>query len=136
MLGDRIQSMTPEVCVTAETAPTQGRAPLHLIAYGDSPPGTPAANAAKRLVAAEADLLGGKRSDLIPLGNALVANRLLTRGTGTLEVAHEALLRRPPLDGWLEQQKDALKLRDDVLREAKEWDGGRRQGARRQQRLS
>jgi len=26
---------------------------------------------------------------------------LLTRGTGTLEVAHEALLRRPPLDGWL-----------------------------------
>lgn len=101
LLGDRIQSMTPEICVTAETAPTQGRAPLHLIAYGDSPPGTPAANAAKRLVAAEADLLGGKRSDLIPLGNALVANRLLTRGTGTLEVAHEALLRRPPLDGWL-----------------------------------
>jgi formylglycine-generating enzyme required for sulfatase activity len=86
----------------------------------------PAANAAKRLVAAEADLLGGKRSELIPLANALVANRLLTRGAGTLEVAHEALLRRPPLDGWLEQQKDALKLRDDVLREAKEWvDGGR-----------
>jgi formylglycine-generating enzyme required for sulfatase activity len=85
----------------------------------------PAANVAKRLVAAEADLLGGK-SEIIPLANALVANRLLTRGAGTLEVTHEALLRRPPLDGWLEQQKDALKLRDDVLREAKEWaDGGR-----------
>jgi hypothetical protein len=86
----------------------------------------PAANAAKRLVAAEADLFGGKRSELISLANALVANRLLTRGAGTLEVAHEALLRRPPLDGWLEQQKDALKLRDDVLRETKEWaDAGR-----------
>jgi formylglycine-generating enzyme required for sulfatase activity len=42
-------------------------------------------------------------------------------------VAHEALLRRPLIDGWLQEQKDALKLRDDVLREAKEWrDGGRR----------
>jgi formylglycine-generating enzyme required for sulfatase activity len=81
----------------------------------------PAANAAKRLVAAEAELFGGKRSELAPLANALVANRLLTRGYSTLEVAHEALLRRPPIDGWLAEQKDALKLRDDVLREAKEW---------------
>ena len=84
----------------------------------------PAANAAKRLVAAEAELFAGKRSELAPLANAMVANRLLTRGAGTLEVAHEALLRRPPIDGWLEQQKDALKLRDDVLREAKEWNNG------------
>jgi hypothetical protein len=52
--------------------------------------------------------------------------RLLTRGAGTLEVAHEALPRRPLIDGWLQEQKDALKLRDDVLREAKEWDGGGR----------
>src|SRR5215472_4501259 len=84
----------------------------------------PAANAAKRLLAAEAELVGGKRSELAPLANTLVANRLLTRGAGTLEVAHEALLRRPPIDGWLAEQKDALKLRDDVLREAKEWDAG------------
>jgi hypothetical protein len=84
----------------------------------------PAANAAKRLVAAEAELLGGKRSELTPLANALVTNRLLTRGAGTLEVAHEALLRRPPIDSWLAEQKDALKLRDDVLREAKEWNTG------------
>jgi formylglycine-generating enzyme required for sulfatase activity len=41
-----------------------------------------------------------------------------------LEVANEALLRRQPISGWLEQQKDALKLRDDVLREAKEWSTG------------
>jgi formylglycine-generating enzyme required for sulfatase activity len=84
----------------------------------------PEANAAKRLVAAEAEFLGAKRSELAPLANALVANRLLTRGAGTLEVAHEALLRRPPIDGWLAEQKDSLKLRDDVLREAKEWGAG------------
>jgi hypothetical protein len=63
----------------------------------------PEANAAKRLVAAEAELFGAKRSELAPLANALVANRLLTRGSGTLEVAHEALLRRPPIDGWRAQ---------------------------------
>jgi formylglycine-generating enzyme required for sulfatase activity len=85
-----------------------------------------AANAAKRLVPNEKDVIAGDRAGLAPLANALVEARLLTRGAGTLEVAHEALLRRQPIFGWLEQQKDALKLRDDVLREAKEWaDGGR-----------
>jgi formylglycine-generating enzyme required for sulfatase activity len=81
----------------------------------------PAPNAAKRLVPNEADIIGGNRAGLAPLANALVEKRLLTRGAGTLEVAHEALLRRPLIDGWLQEQKDALKLRDDVLREAKEW---------------
>jgi formylglycine-generating enzyme required for sulfatase activity len=97
----------------------------------------PAASAAKRLVAREADVASGDRAVLAPLADALVEARLLTRGGGTLEVAHEALLRRPPIAGWLDKQKDALKLRDDVLREAKEWaDGGRhaeglvRRGAR------
>ncbi len=86
----------------------------------------PAANAAKRLVARDVELVGGSRTALAPLANALVENRLLVKNRDTLEVAHEALLRRPPIDGWLEEQKDALKLRDDVLREAKEWaDGGR-----------
>jgi len=65
--------------------------------------------------------LSGDRAGLAPLAAALVQTRLLTRGAGTLEVAHEALLRRPTIDGWLQDQKDALKLRDDVLKEAKEW---------------
>ncbi|MGE0856251.1 MAG: SUMF1/EgtB/PvdO family nonheme iron enzyme [Hyphomicrobiaceae bacterium] len=81
----------------------------------------PAANAAKRLVPKEADVIGGDRAMLAPLADALVANRLLTRGAGTLEVAHEALLRRPFIDGWLQEQKDSLKLRDDILKEAEEW---------------
>jgi hypothetical protein len=85
-----------------------------------------AANAAKRLVPNETDIIAGDRAGLAPLANALVEARLLTRGGATLEVAHEALLRRQPIAARLEQQKDALKLRDDVLREAKEWaDGGR-----------
>ena len=97
----------------------------------------PAAGAAKRIVAEEATLTGGERLGLKPLADALVANRLLTRGGGTLEVAHEALLRREPIAGWLDARKDSLRLRDDVLREAKDWtDGGRhaenlvRRGAR------
>jgi len=107
------------------------------------------AGAAKRIVAHEATLVGedtipgrsgaspDARSGLKPLADALVANRLLTRGAGTLEVAHEALLRRQPIAGWLEVQKDSLKLRDDILREAEDWaHGGRhveslvRRGAR------
>jgi hypothetical protein len=81
----------------------------------------PGANAAKRLVAKEADLTAGDRAALAPLANALVDARLLTRGRDTIEVAHESLLRRPPIAGWLDEHKDALKLRDDVLKEAKEW---------------
>jgi formylglycine-generating enzyme required for sulfatase activity len=84
----------------------------------------PAANAAKRLVPNESDVIVGDRAGLAPLANTLVEARLLTRGKGTLEVAHEALLRRQPITGWLEEQKDALKLRDNVLREAKEWEDG------------
>ena len=84
------------------------------------------ANAAKRLVARQPDLIGDDRAELAPLADALVEARLLTRERGTIEVAHEALLRRAPISLWLEAQKDALKLRDDVLREAREWhDGGR-----------
>ena len=86
----------------------------------------PAASAAKRLVAKEAELVGGRRADLAPLAHALVENRLLVRNRDTLEVAHEALLRQPPIAGWLEEQKDALKLRDDVVREAEEWNSGGR----------
>jgi formylglycine-generating enzyme required for sulfatase activity len=99
----------------------------------------PAAGGAKRIVADEAVLLSGDRAVLAPLANALVDQdvRLLTRGAGTIEVAHEALLRRPLIAGWLDRRKDDLKLRDDILKEAEDWaNGGRhaeslvRRGAR------
>jgi formylglycine-generating enzyme required for sulfatase activity len=54
-------------------------------------------------------------------------------------VAHEALLRRAPISLWLEAQKEALKLRDDVLREARDWDDGGRKAkdlVRRGERLA
>ena len=99
----------------------------------------PAAGAVKRLVGSEADLTGGDRAALAPLAQALVDKRLLVRNRDTLEVAHEALLRRPPIAAWLDAQKDALKLRDDVLREAAEWAGGGKRGGdlvRRGERLA
>ncbi len=97
----------------------------------------PAAGAAKRLVASEERLLGGERAALRPLADALAEARLLTRGAGTLEVAHEALLRRKPISDWLEARKDALRLRDVVLHEAREWEGGKaeRDLVRRGERL-
>jgi hypothetical protein len=49
-----------------------------------------AANAAKRLVSNETDVIAGDRAGLAPLANALVEARLLTRGRGTLEVAPAA----------------------------------------------
>ena len=87
----------------------------------------PGARAAKRRVAREVDLIGGGRAELAPLAEALVEARLLTRGRDTIEVTHEALLHRAPISRWLEQLKDALKLRDDVLHEAIDWEmGGRK----------
>jgi WD40 repeat protein len=64
--------------------------------------------AAKRLVAIYEDVAGGPRADLAPLANALVGARLLTRGRDTLEVAHEALLRQPPISKWIAEDREFL----------------------------
>ncbi len=76
-----------------------------------TPPG------AKRLVAREADLTQGPRADHRILIVALVDERLLTRsgdasGAVTLEMAHEALLRQPPISEWLEADREFLIWRD------------------------
>jgi hypothetical protein len=77
--------------------------------------------AAKRLVAREADLFSGDRAPLRPLADALVEERLLTRSGGgspgtTLDVAHEALLRQPPLDAWLDEDREFLIWRERLGR--------------------
>ncbi|MGA7325797.1 MAG: hypothetical protein WBX25_15240, partial [Rhodomicrobium sp.] len=77
-----------------------------------NPPG------AKRLIAREADLIAGPRAFIVPLIEALVGERLLTRssddsGAVTLEVAHEALLRQPPISEWLEEDREFLIWRDN-----------------------
>ena len=73
--------------------------------------------AAKRLVAEESRLLWGDRASLRSLADALVEARLLTRsgtehGEAILEVAHEALLRLPPLSDWLAEDREFLVWRD------------------------
>ncbi len=99
----------------------------------------PAAGAAKRLVGRKAEVIGDDRAYLAPLAHALIEARLLVHNRDSFEVAHEALLRRPPIAGWLDEQKDALKLRDDVLREAIEWESSGKSDkdlVRRGERLS
>lgn len=48
--------------------------------------------------------------------------RLLTVSAGTVEVAHEALLREwPRLDGWIEQGRDELRIKRALAGAAEEW---------------
>jgi hypothetical protein len=80
-----------------------------------TPPG------AKRLVAREVELFAGDRAELRKLADSLVEERLLTRSGGgeegtTLEVAHEALLRQPPLSTWLEESEEFLIWRKRLAR--------------------
>ena len=64
--------------------------------------------AAKRLVAKYENAAGGPRADLAPLAKELVEARLLTHGHDTLEVAHEALLRQPPISKWVAEDREFL----------------------------
>src|SRR5262249_35085373 len=86
--------------------------------------------APQRRIARQSDL----PADLLPLAHALTERRLLVvklaaqsdepeAGTTTLEVAHEALLRRwPTLAELLAEDRDALLLLDGVLLAAVDWD--------------
>jgi WD40 repeat protein len=81
---------------------------------------------ARRRIALRRKLLDDQ-PDLTALADALVSPqvRLLTRGRAevgpTLEVAHESLLRVQPVKSWVEEFSAELRLRDDIEREAKEW---------------
>jgi hypothetical protein len=87
--------------------------------------------APQRRVARQSEL----PADLLPLARALTERRLLVvklaaqvqsaaaMDTATLEVAHEALLRRwPTLVELLTEDRDALLLLDGVLSAAADWD--------------
>lgn len=59
--------------------------------------------------------------------DVLTANRLVTVGGDTVEVAHEALLREwPRLRGWLEQDAETRRLHQHITLAAREWDAGGR----------
>ena len=55
--------------------------------------------------------------------DALVDQRLLTKGEDSVEVAHEALLREwPRLRGWLEEDVQGRALHRHLIGAAREWD--------------
>jgi hypothetical protein len=57
----------------------------------------------------------------------LTERRLLTASAGTVEVAHEALLREwPRLRGWLEQDAHGRRLHRHLTDAARDWDQGGR----------
>ncbi|HEY3342515.1 MAG TPA: AAA family ATPase, partial [Anaerolineae bacterium] len=61
---------------------------------------------------------GITRSVLTALANA----RLITTSEGAAEVAHEALIREwPTLRGWLEENRDGLRLHRQLTGAAQEW---------------
>jgi WD40 repeat protein len=76
--------------------------------------------------------------DLVPEGvssetvesllKRLADARLVTLGEGTAEVAHEVLLREwPTLRGWLEEDREGLRLHRQLGAAARIWDSGGRE---------
>ena len=58
---------------------------------------------------------------------ALADSRLVTVGEGSVEVAHEALLREwPRLREWIEEDAEGRRLRRHITRAAAEWDAAER----------
>ena len=59
--------------------------------------------------------------------NALVEARLLTADDGSVEVAHEALLREwPRMRNWLEEERDSRRLEAHLRAASQEWAAGGR----------
>jgi WD40 repeat protein/class 3 adenylate cyclase len=55
--------------------------------------------------------------------NAFTRDRLLTAADGTVEVAHEALIREwPRLRGWLEEDDQGREIRAHITQAAKQWE--------------
>ncbi|MDF1812267.1 MAG: SUMF1/EgtB/PvdO family nonheme iron enzyme [Verrucomicrobiales bacterium] len=88
-------------------------------------PGAGTEGAAKRQVTSEAELFAGERAGLKPLADALVDQRLLTRSHGetgpACEVAHEALLRVPPLGGLIFACREKFEQARILEIETRDW---------------
>jgi WD40 repeat protein len=77
---------------------------------------------------AELDVEGSE--DVAGVLDTLASSRLVTVGEGSVEVAHEALLREwPRLREWIEEDAEGRRLRRHITQAATEWDAaGRDQG--------
>ena len=71
-----------------------------------------------------------RNDDVADVLATLADSRLVTVGEGSVEVAHEALLREwPRLRGWIEEDAEGRRLRRHITQAATEWDAtGRDQG--------
>jgi len=73
----------------------------------------------RRVEAAELELLGDDARRVVGL---LTDGRLLSVESGTVEVAHEALLREwPRLQAWIQEDRDGLRIQRNVNAAAREW---------------
>ena len=82
----------------------------------------------RRVPLAELDL--ERNDDVADVLAKLADSRLVTVGEGSVEVAHEALLREwPRLCEWIEEDTEGRRLRRHITQAATEWDAaGRDQG--------
>jgi WD40 repeat protein/class 3 adenylate cyclase len=88
-----------------------------------------------RLVVSEGDAVTRRRVELEEFDpqhdqvaqrviTQLARDRLLTLGEGTVEIAHEALLREwPRLAGWLEEDQQGRQVRQQLGESARHWGG-------------
>ena len=74
-----------------------------------------------------AELEADRDDDVGLVLDVLAGSRLVTAGAGTVEVAHEALLREwPRLRGWLEEDAEGRRLHHHLAIAAREWDAAGR----------
>ena len=75
----------------------------------------------RRAPLAELDL--ERNLDVADVLETLADSRLITVGEGSVEVAHEALLREwPRLRAWIEEDTEGRRLRRHITRAATDWD--------------
>jgi WD40 repeat protein/DNA-binding SARP family transcriptional activator/energy-coupling factor transporter ATP-binding protein EcfA2 len=88
---------------------------LTLVAEGDG-----GAVERRRVPLAQLEIDG--REDLAPVVSGLADRRLLTLSDGTVEVAHEALLREwPRLRSWIEEHRERIRIHHSLHAAALEW---------------
>lgn len=82
----------------------------------------------RRLAIAELETMGDPRMSAVV--DKLTTGRLLTRDEGTVEIAHEALIREwPRLREWIEADAEGRQVRLHLIEVARAWNaGGREEG--------
>ena len=98
---------------------------VRLTDLGEGSPGT-----RRRVRTGELVPEGVSPTEVSELLERLADARLLTLGEETAEVAHEILIREwPTLRGWLEEDRDGLRLHRQLGDAARMWDAGGREAS-------